>query len=245
MVSTLLIALLLAGRSCGGEVEAPKDVPKGTEKLLRVPRTTDFEVTGRGDSPAWQRAPWTPLDFRGKGEHAYQTRVKALYSSAGLYVLMDATDSKLTATRQEDFADLFNEDVFEFFLWPDERQPLYFEYEISPLGFELPILVPNRDGVYLGWRPWMYDGGRKTRKATAVRGGPKQSGAAVTGWTAEVFVPFDLLRPLGNVPPRPGTQWRANFYRIDYDQSPVAGWDWARVGPSFHEFRKFGTLVFE
>ena len=29
------------------------------------------------------------------------------------------------------------------FLWPDERDQLYFEYEISPLGYELPIIVPN------------------------------------------------------------------------------------------------------
>ena len=75
--------------------------------------------------------------------HAYETRVKVLYSPTGLYVLMDATDRRLTATMKEDFLDLWNEDVFEFFLWPDEKQPVYFEYEISPLGFELPILVPE------------------------------------------------------------------------------------------------------
>ncbi len=32
---------------------------------------------------------------------------------------------------------------------------------------------------------------------------------------------------------------------MDYDEAQPASWDWARVGPSFHEFRKFGTLVFE
>jgi hypothetical protein len=56
---------------------------------------------------------------------------------------MEATDQVLTATLQEDFLDLWKEDVFEFFLWPDERQTVYFEYEISPLGVELPILIPN------------------------------------------------------------------------------------------------------
>jgi len=39
-------------------------------------------------------------------------------------------------------------DVFEFFLWPDERYPVYFEYEISPLGHELPILIPNFGGQF-------------------------------------------------------------------------------------------------
>ena len=67
----------------------------------------------------------------------------------------------------------------------------------------------------------------------------------MTGWRAEVFIPYELLAPLRNVPPKPATRCRANFYRMDYDASPPSSWDWARVGPSFHEFQKFGTLVFE
>jgi hypothetical protein len=78
-----------------------------------------------------------------------------------------------------------------------------------------------------------------------MRGGAKKSGASVEGWTAEIFVPYSLLTPLGNVPPKPGTRWRANFYRVDYDDGQNTAWDWARVGPSFHEYEKFGTLVFE
>jgi hypothetical protein len=215
------------------------------DKVLRVPRADDFEVTGRGDAPQWQKARWEPLAVRTAGGHAYPTRVKTLYSATGLYVLLDAADGAITATMNEDFLDLWKEDVFEFFLWTDERYPIYFEYEISPLGFELPILIPNFDGKFLGWRPWHYEGSRKTRKATSVVGGPKQAGAKISGWKAEVFVPFELLAPLGNVPPKPGTRWRANFYRIDYDDGKTTSWDWARVGPSFHDFRRFGTLLFE
>src|SRR5262249_23843398 len=152
----------------------------------------------------------------------------------GLYVLFDAADTKLTSTMTEDFQNLWLEDVFEVFLWPDDRDPVYFEYEISPLGRELPILIPNFDGKFLGWRPWHYEGGRRTPRATAAVGGELKSGAAVSGWRAEVFLPYELLTPLRNVPPRPGTRWRANFYRMDYDGAERQGWDWARVGPSFH-----------
>jgi hypothetical protein len=216
-----------------------------TTKVLHVRPTEDFTVDGTGDAAAWKAVPWEPLQLRVTDRLPYQTRVKTLYSKTGLYVLMEAQDRTLTATMKEDFLDLWNEDVFEFFLWPDERYSVYFEYEISPLGFELPILIPNFDGKFLGWRPWHYEGKRKTQKATTAIGGPKQSGAHVTGWKAEVYVPYDLLRPLQNVPPEPGTRWRANFYRMDYDDGKNTGWDWARVGPSFHEFQKFGTLVFE
>lgn len=214
-------------------------------KVLRIRRTDDFQVDGTGKATAWQDVPFEILQSRTAGGQPYSSRIKMLYSGKGLYVLMEAEDRTITATMKEDFLNLWTEDVFEFFLWPDERYPVYFEYEISPLGYELPILIPNFDGQFLGWRPWHYEGGRRTQIATTISGGSKQPGATVTGWKAEVFVPFELLSPLQNVPPRPGTQWRANFYRVDYDDGKGTGWDWARVGPSFHDFEKFGTLVFE
>lgn len=207
--------------------------------------TPDFEVTGKGSAEAWNKAEWQPLHRRTSAGQPYETRIKVLYSKKGLYVLLDATDKKITATHTKDFEDLWKEDVFEMFLWPDERDPLYFEYEISPLNVELPILVPNLEAKFLGWRPWHYEGERKSRKATSAIGGTLKSGASVRGWNAEIFIPYDLLTPLRNVPPQSGTRWRANFYRMDYDDGKTTSWDWARVGSSFHESEKFGTLVFE
>ncbi|HEY8432171.1 MAG TPA: carbohydrate-binding family 9-like protein, partial [Sandaracinaceae bacterium] len=203
---------------------------------LAVPRVEDFAVTGRGDNPAWQAVPWTPLNARNNVTDAPATRIKVAYSSTGIYVFMDAADRKLTATYEEDFSDLWKEDVFEVFLWPDERDPLYFEYEISPLGRELPILIPNLEGRFLGWRPWHYSGDRRVRHETSIVGGPKTSGATIEGWRAEIKIPFALLEPLRNVPPQTGTRWRANFYRVDHDDGRAIQWDWARVSRSFHDF---------
>ncbi len=226
-------------------LEAAKPAVAKASPQITVPRTEDFEVTGDGSNTSWAKTPWHELNRRGEGSLPYATRFKLLYSPKGLYVLLDGEDARLSASEQEDFADLWKQDVYEFFLWPDEATPIYFEYEISPLGRELPILVPNRGGDFLGWRPWHYEGERKTRKAVSVRGGEAKTGAAIKGWTAEVFVPYELLSPLGNVPPKPGARWRANLYRMDYDGGQTTAWDWARVGPSFHDYEKFGTLVFE
>jgi hypothetical protein len=212
--------------------------------VLRVKRTDDFAVTGDEHS-GWRDAPWTVLHRRGTAGADYTARFKLLYSENGIYVLLDGSDRVLTASFQKDFEDLWTEDVFEVFLWTDERFPVYFEYEISPLERELPILIPNFGGTYLGWRPWHYEGPRRTRKAVRVFGGPQESGASIAGWRAEIFIPYDLLKPLQNVPPQPGTRWRANFYRVDHDHGQATAWDWARVGDSFHEYQKFGTLVFE
>jgi len=239
----LVLVVVVGGCSSARTRQSLREKP--ADKVLLVRWTEDFVISGRGDSSAWTKAAWERLDLRNADGHQYETLIKMLYSQTGLYVLMEAEDRRITATMNEDFLDLWNEDVFEFFFWPDERYPVYFEYEISPLGFELPILIPNFGGEFLGWRPWHYEGKRKTRKATMVMGGSKRSGARVTGWKAEVFVPYDLLKPLQNIPPQSGKRWRANFYRVDYDDGKKTSWDWARVGPSFHEFDKFGTLIFE
>ena len=211
---------------------------------LVVTPTDDFEFTGTGEHPSWKPVEWTAMRRRQPDGLPYTTRFKVLYSNTGLYFLMDGTDRTLTATMNEDFMDLWNEDVFEVFLWTDERYPVYFEYEISPLNYELPILIPNFGGQFLGWRPWHYEKDRQTRKATSTTGGPKKSRATIDGWRAEFFVPYTLLRPLQNVPPKPGTRWRANFYRMDYDNGNRTQWDWAPVGLSFHEYQKFGDILF-
>jgi hypothetical protein len=239
-----LLPFVAAGAGMGAHREqaVPADPPVPS---MRVLKTGDFTVDGKGSAPAWSKADWQPLNPREAAGPAHVSRFKLLYSPTGLYVLMDGADRILTATMKEDFLDLWTEDVFEFFLWPDERYPVYFEYEISPLGFELPILVPNLGGQFYGWRPWHYEGPRTTQKAVAVRGGAATTGARITGWTAEVFVPYDLLKPLQNVPPRSGSRWRANVYRVDYDEGRNTRWYWARVEPSFHQPEKFGTLMFE
>jgi hypothetical protein len=225
-------------------VETPAHAQRDERPRLSVRPANDFEVTGAGDHAAWRQADWVTLRRREADGHPYDTRFKAVYSGTGLYFLIEGTDRALTATMNEDFMDLWNEDVFEVFLWTDERYPAYFEYEISPLEHELPILIPNFGGQFLGWRPWHYERDRLTRKATSVIGGSKQPHAAIQGWRAEVFIPYALLRPLQNVPPKPGARWRANVYRMDYDEGKRSQWEWAHVEKSFHEYERFGELVF-
>lgn len=208
--------------------------------IWHVKKTIDFTVTGDVNSAAWKNAEWLVLPKRDGGPVNYRTGVKIMYSDSGIYCLYHCDDRKITATLTEDFADLYNEDVVEVFFWTDENNTIYFEYELSPLNYELPILVPNFNGKFYGWRPWHYEGNRRTRHAASIQ---KKDGQVVS-WTAEFFIPFKLLYPLAGVPPRKGTQWRANFYRIDYDQGP-AEWSWRPTQTNFHEFKKFGVIVFD
>ncbi|MFZ0391904.1 MAG: carbohydrate-binding family 9-like protein [Calditrichia bacterium] len=213
------------------------------DSVYKVARTSDFELNGQGSAETWEKAPWLVLSSR-KDSSPLQTRARALYSDSGLYVLFENEDRQITATMRENFADLWHEDVVEIFLWTDEDFPVYFEYELSPLNYELPILIPNLKGKFLGWRPWHYEGERRTRHKIWI----DSSGTGankVKSWHAEFFIPFKLLTPLGNVPPGPGTRWRVNLYRGDYDLGHFESWAWQPVEKRFHEYEKFGTFVFE
>lgn len=79
---------------------------------------------------------------------------------------------------------------------------------------------------------------------TKSQGGEKKSGATVDSWTTEFYIPYKLLRPLSNVPPKVGTEWRANFYRVDYDTGKDV-WSWRLTENSFHDYKRFGTIIFK
>lgn len=211
---------------------------------LTVKKTDDFTITGNGSSKQWNNAEWINVP-QYPAEEGYTTQVKILYSETGLYFFVACEDEKITASKTGYMEDLWVEDVFEIFLWTDEDYPLYFEYEISPLNNELVLLVPNFDGDFLGWIPWHYDSDRKIKHLTNTKGGKKESGAEITSWTAEIFIPFELLKPLRNSPPTSGMRWRMNLYRMDYDSGERKRWEWRPVESTFHEIDKFGTIRFE
>ncbi len=207
--------------------------------ILTVKKTSDFELNGKGDHKSWNQTSFTTLHHR-KGNKHYSSEFKILYSDNGIYCLYVSEDSIITSTIKEDFADIFNEDVVEVFFWPNESSNIYFEYELSPYNFELPILVPNYDGKFLGWRPWHYEGDRLTKHAASIQ----KTKGKTTSWIAEFFIPYKLLTPLQNVPPKSGSIWRANFYRIDYDDK-TSQWSWMPTRKNFHDYEKFGKIIFE
>lgn len=207
--------------------------------IIHIKKTQDFLINGKGESEKWAQTSFIQLVQR-KGNKNYNSKFKILYSDIGIYCLYSLEDSLITSSLKEDFSDLYNEDVVEVFFWPNESSHIYFEYELSPYNYELPILVPNYDGTFLGWRPWHYEGDRRTKHAASIQ----KTNGKISSWIAEFFIPYKLLTPLQNVPPKIGTVWRANFYRIDYDDK-VSQWSWMPTRKNFHDYEKFGKIIFD
>ena len=212
-------------------------------KLIR--KSNDFQIDGKGSASEWEATGWMEIAQRTSNGPSLKTQAKVLYSEKGMYFLIECEDRKLTSTLTEDNTDLYNEDVVEVFLWTDEDYPLYFEYEISPMNYELVLIIPNFDGDFLGWIPWHYEGDRRVIHETSVKGGEKRSMAEVDSWTAEFFVPYELLNPLRNVPPKSGMEWRMNIYRMDYDTGTRDRWEWKPIKKNFHDYKLFGKIKFE
>jgi hypothetical protein len=249
LILSLLIFASLSGQKSipqGGSRESIlADLETGSGSgSVTVRKCQDFKITGDGSSDLWKRTEWITLVQQDKDTIGYETKVKVMYSPTGIYFLYYCQDEKLTTTMKADNLNLWEEDVVELFLWTSEDFPVYFEYEISPMNFELPIMVPNYKGKFLGWLPWKYDGDRKVIHATSAVGGTKKSGGKVSAWIAEFYIPYKLLEPLPQVPPKSGTKWRVNMYRIDYDKV-AAHFAWQKTSRSFHEYNSFGTFVFE
>ena len=158
-----------------------------------------------------------------------------------LTFVFSAADDLIVATHIEHDAPLYREDVVEAFLAPATPAE-YFELEVNPKGATFDARIESPDGIRATMRTdvaWTCEG-----LFAAVRTLPERSG----GWTTDTLmrIPFAAL---GRAVPRPGEEWRANFFRID--RHPSLGDEFSawiptlQTPPDFHVTAAFGTLVFE
>ncbi|MEP7258840.1 MAG: carbohydrate-binding family 9-like protein [Flavitalea sp.] len=215
------------------------------EETIRIRKTIDFTITGDGSSANWSKAGWHIIPSRSSSPENYTTKVKVLYSATGMYFLYSCGDTKLTSTMSSDFLDLWNEDVVEVFIQPNVKRPVYLEYELSPMNYELPILIYNDSGKLNSWIPFHYNEDQKTRHATSVQGGEKKGGAEVKSWMGEFFIPYKIMKLITAEFPKTGTKWKGNFFRVDYDNGGESLFSWRATSGNFHEYKKFGVFQFE
>lgn len=239
LISFLIILLVLF--SCQIKKEKSEDT---IQKNLIVEKCKDFELNGKGTNLQWENTEWNKMYRLNKDNNSYETKFKILYSETGIYVLAFCEDALITTHYTNDQDDIWKADVFEIFFQTDSTNPLYFEYEINQLNTELILLIPNNNGDFFGWSPWHYEDDRKIIKAVNIIGGEAKTNSKISGWTAEIFFPFTLFKGFKNAPPVKGTKWKGNFNRLDYDNDTYKAWSWTPVKKSFHEYKKYGTIIF-
>lgn len=245
----MLILLMVNGYLIAGATSFFKNWEgsflEAEEKTIIIKKVDDFNLTGNGNNPNWEKTKWNALTKLDTGGQDYESKFKILYSDKGLYILFNAQDNKISTTYDNDFDKLWNGDVFEIFFHPNSQFRKYFEYQVNPLNKELVLIIDrSKENHNAGLQN--YEGNRRIKKKVEVLGGKAEMASLINSWTAELFFPFELLEDLPNSPPVSGTIWNANFARIDYDTDNKIRWSWTpTIDYTFHELEKFRKIRFE
>ena len=159
-----------------------------------------------------------------------KTALRVGWRAGTLCVRFDGRDDGIVAMHTRRDAPLWEEDVFEVFLSPEEPPRVYYEFEVNPLGtlFDARVVSPDlRRATMRADTAWDCPGfeARVTR-------GPRR-------WSASLRLPLGAL--LSGTPP---DRWRANFYRIDRGSGDeYSAWSPTFADPAdFHVPERFGYL---
>lgn len=160
-----------------------------------------------------------------------RTDVAAAWNDGELRVIFDAVDTEPWATLTERDAPLYTEEVLEVFLDPIGDLESYFEIEVNPLNTVLDLVLRRSRSGYVKDFGWRCDRLRTLARRTE------------HGWAAEFAIPFASLVA---EPPRVGSRWRVNFFRIDRPKGKereLSAWSPTKLG-TFHVPQRFGVLEF-
>lgn len=162
---------------------------------------------------------------------AQRTTVACAWDEHELRVRFECVDAEPWATITQRDGPLWEEEVVEVFLDPVGDGACYFEFEVNPLGTVLDLVLRRNRSGYKKDFAWDCDGLRAGVQRTA------------DGWNAEIAIPFASLVA---EPPRAGSEWRANFTRIDRPRNrerELSAWAPTRLA-TFHAPERFGVLRF-
>jgi cellulose/xylan binding protein with CBM9 domain len=170
------------------------------------------------------------------GRPRLQTAIAVFADDECLNVLFQCEDDGIVATHLRHDAPLYEEDVVEIFLAPDDPA-VYFEIEVNPLGTTFDARIESPHGSRATMRTDL--GWECAGLFAAVRATPQSLDTIVR-------IPFASL---GRPRPAQGERWRGNFFRID--RSPAHGDEYSAWQPAlrkpadFHVPAAFGALQFD
>jgi hypothetical protein len=129
----------------------------GNGDTAYIRKTVDFSITGNGSNASWDKTNWQSFVKIDSGGRPYRSRSKMLYSQKGIYLLFSGEDELISTKDYNDDEEIYEGDVFEFFLQPDPGHPGYFEYEINQLNKQLVLILSGSPHRNLAWSPWGYE----------------------------------------------------------------------------------------
>ncbi|CAG5018748.1 hypothetical protein DYBT9275_06063 [Dyadobacter sp. CECT 9275] len=172
---------------------------------------------------------------------------KMMYDDQNVYVIFRVKDKHVRSLVQEYNGNVSGDACVEFFFSPDAALPeRYFNLEVNAGGTPLIFYVTK---PWTGFEKLQADDIRQIEIAHSLPSKIDPEISEPVTWTIEYRIPLSMLKKFSNVTdPKPGTVWRANFYKTA-SQSTNPHWiTWSFVDnpkPNFHLPQFFGTLKFK
>ena len=203
--------------------------------------TVPIVVDGKLDEPAWEKADLIDEFVLNSSNtpSPYRTEARVLYDDRFVYFGFRSEDENIwsTKTRRDDH--LWEEEVVEVFIQPNEKEPSYIEIEVNPRGAVLDAYMLDSTTTlpYDSWN--MVDLKWAVNVQGTVDGVPGD-----TAWTCEIAFPIINAVTAPNLPPKAGDVWRMNLYRTESKpQFALIAWS-PTYKDDFHMPSFFGRLVF-
>ena len=208
-------------------------------------KTGLIKPDGKLDEKVWADAPSTgPFVRTIDGAMADEkTTAKVLWDDKNLYVAFESEDADVWSTLDKRDDKLWTQEAVEMFIDAAGDGKSYVELQTNPKGAIFDSFLP-------GYRKNENDWSSNMKVGVKVNGTVDNRSDTDKGWVAELAIPLEdakgKLKELKNVPPKVGTEWRVNFFRLDTPAgrpSVGTGWSPPLVG-DFHALDKFGVLIF-
>jgi hypothetical protein len=225
--------------------------------------TSPIQITGRGDDPAWQSAPWTDffLDIEGdrKPRPRFATRAKMLWDPNYFYVHAQMQEPHVWGTLTLKNSIIFHDNDFEVFIDPDGDGENYYEFEVNPLNTIWELTMRKR---YSHGGPAIHGTNLPGLiSAVHVDGTLNDPTDEDRGWSVDIAFPLAPLAATYNHGklPKPGDAWRVNFSRVQWrhqivdgkyvkvpkEISPEDNWVWSPQGViDMHQPEHWGVVEF-
>ena len=233
-----ILAVKLPVQSAAGAAEKKRIVAKKVKNGA-------IKLDGKLSEKEWDDAPSTGDFVRTMdGQAADQkTEAKLLWDDKNLYVAFVNDDKDIWTTLDKHDDKLWTQEADEMFIDADGDGKTYVELQVNAKGATFDSYLPAYRQNQNDW-----DAGMKA--GVNIEGTLNKRDDEDKRWTVELAIPLDAARgkekEMKNVPPKVGTEWRVNFFRMDQPNGrPQSGTGWsAPMVGDFHALDKFGVLVF-
>ena len=234
--------------------------PKGASTHTEVPRLRPTKlakgekivIDGKLEDDAWKTAAATPafVDV-GTGENNTSFPVngsaKLAWDDANMYIAFKVEDPDVIGGFAKDAKEphLWTKDTVEVMVDPDGDgdNADYYEIQVNPQNLVFDTQYDNYnspktepDGPF-GHQEWS----SHLKSAVIVDGTMDKPGDKDKGYTVEMAIPWASFTKAKSHPPKPGDEWRMNFYAMKNNGgvawSPILGQG------NFHKASRFGRVV--